>query len=229
MSSLEASLVSQSPGKQQTIVAIDDHEMILRYIVDHLLKKYPDAKVWVAQTRQAGQELVASHQPDLVMVDLAIPSQTGDKASAETGVALLETLMHQYSALNIAVLSANFYPLVRLKPQIDHHEGGFTVSNKGDPTEDIIKRVDMALEGARYLPKEMKLGLELRPEWLELLRLAYHEGLTDKMIAKRMNVSEKTVQNYFHKVQDVLEVYPKEGQNLRIQTGIRAREAGLID
>ncbi|HEY9657206.1 MAG TPA: LuxR C-terminal-related transcriptional regulator, partial [Allocoleopsis sp.] len=107
--------------------------------------------------------------------------------------------------------------------------GGFTVSDKGWAVEEIIKRINMALEGGRYLPKEMKLRLELRPEWLELLRLAFQEGLTDKMIAKRMGVSEKTVQNYFHKVQDVLEVYLEEGQNLRIQTGLKARAAGLID
>jgi DNA-binding NarL/FixJ family response regulator len=213
----------------QYIVAIDDHEMILSGVVNLLRAKYPDADIQVAQTRQAGEELIASLHPQLVVMDLAIPERPGSKDSAEVGVALIETLIKQYPMLNIAVLSANTNPLVRLKPQIDNHEGGFTVSSKGWTAEAIAQKVNMALEGGRYLPKEMKLGLELKPEWLELLRLAFQEGLTDKMIAKRMNISEKTVQNYFHKVQDVLEVYAGEGQNLRIQTNIRAREAGLID
>jgi DNA-binding NarL/FixJ family response regulator len=211
------------------IVAIDDHEMILSGVVNLLKARYPNATVQVAQTQQAGQTLIAATAPELVVMDLAIPEQAGGKASAEVGVKLVESLMQQYPALNIAVLSANTNPLVRLKPQIDNHEGGFTVCDKGWAAETIIQKVNMALEGGRYLPKEMKLGLELRPEWLDLLRLAFQEGLTDKMIAKRMSVSEKTVQNYFHKVQDVLEVYLEEGQNLRIQTGIKAREAGLID
>ncbi|GAB4380384.1 MAG: response regulator transcription factor [Elainellaceae cyanobacterium] len=219
---------SQSTSKQ-TIVAIDDHEMILSGIVNLLRHKYPEATIQIAQTRQAGEELISSLNPDLAIVDLAIPAQPGGKASAENGVGLLETLMQQRPTLNIAVLSANAAPIIRLKPQIDSHEAGFTVSDKGWAVEDIVKKVDMALEGGRYLPKEMKLRLELRPEWLELLKLAFQEGLTDKMIAKRMSVSEKTVQNYFHKVQDVLEIYPEEGQNLRIQTGNKAREAGLID
>lgn len=220
---------SQSAAQQPTIVVIDDHEMILSGIVNLLRQNYPEATVQVAQTRQAGQALIANLQPDLVVVDIAIPEQPGRKAVAEVGVALLEELMQQHPLLNIAVLSANANPLVRLKPQIDNHEAGFTVSDKGWTADNILKKVNMAMEGGRYLPKEMKLGLELKPEWLELLRLAFQAGLTDKMIAKRMNISEKTVQNYFHKVQDVLEVYPEEGQNLRIQTGNKAREAGLID
>ncbi|MBD1852940.1 response regulator transcription factor [Cyanobacteria bacterium FACHB-502] len=220
---------TQPPSTAKTIVAIDDHEMILSGIANLLRQKHPEATVEVAQTRRAGEQLIASLKPDLAVVDLAIPEQTGDKASAENGVMLLESLMQQYPLLNIAVLSANAAPLIRLKPQIDNHEAGFTVSDKGWTATEILKKVDIALDGGRYLPREMKLGLELKPEWLELLRLAFQESLTDKMIAKRMSISEKTVQNYFHKVQDVLEVYPEEGQNLRIQTGIKAREAGLID
>ncbi|NJL20950.1 MAG: response regulator transcription factor [Leptolyngbyaceae cyanobacterium SM1_3_5] len=219
----------QSTSSPPKIVAIDDHAMILTGIVDLLKQKYPEAEVWVAQTKQAGQELIASQHPDLAIVDLAIPNQTGSKATAENGVTLLEGLMQQSPLLNIAVLSANANPLVRLKPQIDNHEGGFTVSDKGWAIEEIVKRVNMALEGGRFLPKEMKLGLELKSEWLEMLRLAFEEGLTDKAIAQRMSVAEKTVQNYFTKVQDVLEIYREDGHNLRSQTARKAREAGLID
>lgn len=212
-----------------TIVVVDDHEMILNGVVNLLQQKYPDAQIRVAQARRAGEELIASLKPELVVVDLAIPEQPGAKASAETGLALLEALMRHYPLLNIAVLSANANPLVRLKPQIDNHEAGFTVSDKGWTAEEIVRKVNMALEGGRYLPREMKLGVELRPEWLELLRLAFQEGLTDKAIAQRMNVAEKTVQNYFTKVQDVLEIYREDGRNLRSQTARKAREAGLID
>jgi DNA-binding NarL/FixJ family response regulator len=44
-----------------------------------------------------------------------------------------------------------------------------------------------------------------------------------------MNVSERTVQYYWTKIRDVLEVYPEDDKNLRIQTEVRAREEGLID
>jgi hypothetical protein len=37
------------------------------------------------------------------------------------------------------------------------------------------------------------------------------------------------VQYYWTKIRDVLEVYPEDDKNLRIQTEVRAREEGLID
>ena len=75
----------------------------------------------------------------------------------------------------------------------------------------------------------MRTGIEVKPEWLEVLKLAFKDGLQDKAIAEQMNVSERTVRHYWTKIQDVLEVYPDEGKNVRIQTEIYARQVGLID
>jgi DNA-binding NarL/FixJ family response regulator len=75
----------------------------------------------------------------------------------------------------------------------------------------------------------MRGGLEVKPEWLQVLQLAFQQGLQDKAIADQMKVSERTVRHYWSKVQDVLAVYPDPGKNIRIQTEIRAREEGLID
>ena len=65
--------------------------------------------------------------------------------------------------------------------------------------------------------------------WMQMLQFAFQESLQDTAIAKRMNVSERTVQYYWTKIRDVLEVYPDDDKNLRIQTEVRAREEGLID
>jgi DNA-binding NarL/FixJ family response regulator len=62
-----------------------------------------------------------------------------------------------------------------------------------------------------------------------MLKLAFGQGLQDKAIAEQMNISERTVRHYWTKIQDVLGVYPDEGINIRVQTGIRARQEGLID
>ena len=212
-----------------TIVVIDDHELVLDGTVNLLKDHYPDATIQIAQTRQAGQALIEQLQPDLVVVDLSIPESEGDTARFETGIELLKTLMQCYPTLNIVVQSMNPKPLVRLKPMIDDHEGGFTIADKKLRRDEMLTKLDMALKGGTFLPKEMKLGLEVKPEWLELLRLAYQEGLQDKAIAKEMNISDRTVRNYWTKVQDALSVYPEDNQNLRTQVGIRAREEGLID
>jgi DNA-binding NarL/FixJ family response regulator len=212
-----------------TIVVIDDHELVLDGTVNLLKDHYPNATIQIAQTRQAGQALIEQLRPDLVVVDLSIPESEGATARFEIGIELLKFLMQHYPTLNIVVQSMNPKPLVRLKPMIDDHEGGFTIADKKLRRDEMLTKLDMALNGGTYLPKEMKLGLEVKPEWLELLRLAYQEGLQDKAIAKEMNISDRTVRNYWTKVQDALGVYPEDNQNLRTQVGIRAREEGLID
>lgn len=212
-----------------TIVVIDDHELVLDGTVNLLKDRYPDANIQTARTRQSGQALVEQLHPDLVVVDLSIPESEGITAHVETGIELLKRLMQQYPTLNVVVQSTYPKSLVRLKPMIDDHEGGFTIADKNLRRDEMLTKLDMALNGGTYIPKDMKLGLEVKPEWLELLRLAYQEGLQDKAIAKAMNISDRTVRNYWTKLQDALGVYPEDNQNLRTQVGIRAREEGLID
>ncbi|MEQ9368779.1 MAG: hypothetical protein RIG63_07050 [Coleofasciculus chthonoplastes F3-SA18-01] len=62
-----------------------------------------------------------------------------------------------------------------------------------------------------------------------VIDLAFQEGLQDKAVAEKMEVSERTVRHYWTKIQDVLNVYPEPGKNMRIQTERRAREEGFID
>ncbi|MEH1947249.1 MAG: hypothetical protein V7K77_09855 [Nostoc sp.] len=42
----------------------------------------------------------------------------------------------------------------------------------------------------------MRSRLEFDRKWLEVLTLKYQEGLTDKAIAHKMLVSDRTVRNY---------------------------------
>jgi DNA-binding NarL/FixJ family response regulator len=131
--------------------------------------------------------------------------------------------------LNLVVQSTHIQSLIRLKAMIAEHEGGFTIADKNQPISDMLLKVDWALSGVVYTPREIRNGIEVKPEWLEMLKLAFEEGLQDRAIAERMHVAERTVRRYWVKIQDALEVYPDETKNLRIQTEKRAREAGLID
>ncbi|MEQ9000683.1 MAG: response regulator transcription factor [Coleofasciculus sp. B1-GNL1-01] len=208
---------------------VDDHEAVLDGTVNMLTKQYPEADVITAQTARGAQQQVEGAQPDLAILDLSIPEQPGDMARTETGIQLVRTLMEQYPTLNIVVQSAHVRSLVRLKPAISTHEGGFTIVDKSLPLQEMLTKVDWALQGVVYTPREMRTGLEVKPEWLELLTLAFQEGLQDKAIAQQMNIAERTVRHYWTKVQDALGVYPEPGKNIRIQTQMRAKEEGLID
>ena len=223
------------PQALQKILVIDDHELVLGGTFDVLRRQYPDAKTLTAQTAEIAQTQVINFQPDLVVIDLSIPEKPGVTARTETGIQLLKSLMKNFPTLNIVVQSANVKSLVRIKPDIDAHKGGLTVADKSLSSKDMLTRVDWALQGLTHTKdiKGMQTGLEVKPEWLTVVTLAFQEGLQDKAIAERMYIHERTVRSYWTKIQDALKIYPEVckqiGKNIRILTESRAREEGLID
>jgi DNA-binding NarL/FixJ family response regulator len=218
-----------NPPPRQQLLVVDDHEAVLSGTIAALQQEYPEADIRTARTAQEAATSLAQVQPALLVMDLSIPDQAGDSSQTETGIGLLRSLMQQYPDLNIVVQSAHVKSLVRLKPSIANHQAGFTIVDKNLTLREMLDKVAWALQGIIYTPKDMRTVLEVKPEWLKVLQLAFQEGLQDKAIAERMNVSERTVRHYWTKVQDALGVYPDPGKNIRIQTEIRAREEGLID
>ncbi len=211
------------------ILVVDDHETVRNSTIAVLQQQYPNIDLYTASTAQEALILVESRKPDLAIIDLSMPEVAGQPARPDVGIHLLKTLMEKYPILNIVVQSAHARSLVRLKPAISSHEGGFTVADKSLPMREMLTKVDWALQGLIYTPREMRSGLEVKPEWMQVLQLAFEEGLQDKAIAERMNLSERAVRHYWTKLQDALGVYPDTGKNIRIQTELRAREEGLID
>lgn len=224
----ELSQAELSPISMHFVV-VDDHESVLSGTLAVLRQRYPEAQMSEAQDSQRAQELIRSINPALVFTDLSIPDAPTGQASPEVGLNLLRVLMKTYPTLNIVVQSAHTRSLVRLKSAIASHEGGFAIVDKSLPLKDMLKRVALVLDGGSFTPPEIRSGIEVKQEWLDVLTLAFKEGLQDKAIAEKLNIAERTVGHYWSKIRDVLEVYPDEGLNIRIQTELRAREEGLID
>lgn len=213
------------------ILVIDDHELVLSGTTNVLRKQYPEAKIVTSQTADIAESMVAEINPNVVVMDLSIPQSNGEIARPETGLQLLRNLMQKHPTLNLVVQTAHVRTLVRIRPQIDLHNGGFTVADKSLSSQEMLTRVQWALQGLTHTKdiKGMQRGLEIKPEWLKVLTFAFEEGLTDKAIAERMCVGERMVRHYWSKLQDALDVYPEGGRNIRIHTEMRAREEGLID
>ncbi|MDZ7968770.1 MAG: response regulator transcription factor [Nostoc sp. DedSLP03] len=220
--------VEKKPG----ILVIDDHQLILTGTLDVLSREYPKAAIVKAQTREETLDQLQLHQFDLIVMDLSIPDRQGKIAEIDTGIKLLQNLLKEYPHQNFIVQTSYVKALIRIKHEIDNHQGGFAIADKGLPENEMLMRVNLALQGATHT-KDIKMGIELKPEWLDVLRLAFEESLTDKAIADRMYKSERAVRTYWTKIQDVLGVYPEDckqsGKNMRIQTEVRSREEGLID
>ena len=219
------------------VLIVDDHHLIISGTLNMLMHQYPDMEVFIAKTAEdALYEIEKIHQEnslfDLIICDLSIPERTGKIAHIDTGIKLIKNLLNKYPTQNVMVQSSYAKALVRIKYEIDEHQGGFVIADKGISEQDILSRVNLAIQGSTHT-KDIKTGLELKPEWLEVLSLAFDRGLQDKVIAEKMHLHERTVRAYWTKIQDALDIYPEDckqgGKNMRIQTEIRARDEGLID
>ncbi|MGV0027421.1 response regulator transcription factor [Phormidesmis priestleyi] len=214
---------------KQIFLVVDDHEAILEGTVPALKRTYPTAEVLTAQDIQMAQLQINSRPPLLIVLDLSLPEKSNALASSEVGIQFLKTLLTSQAAPNILVLSTNIQPLVQLKPMINAYEGGFAAMDKSLPIREMLRLVDFALRGSIYLPPQLRSRTEFDRKWLEVLTLKFQEGLTDKAIAERMQVSDRTIRNYWIRLQDALDVYDKPGKELRIQIEISARKLGLIN
>lgn len=214
---------------KQRFLVVDDHEAVLAGTVPALKAKYPDAEILTAQDRQNAQFMVEQYSPEMVLLDLSIPESPKSVANPEVGIQFLRTLIGSKQAPNIMVLSTNVQPLVRLKPLINSYEGGFTAMDKSMPIQEMLRLVDLTLRGSIYLPPQVRSRPEFERKWLELLQLKFQEGLTDKAIAARMSVSDRTIRNYWVRVQDALGIYYEIDKDLQFQIEIEARKVGLID
>ncbi len=213
------------------ILVVDDHELILGSTVQVLEQHYSKVDMHTAKTAWEALEKLDKIKPQLFVVDISIPDKDGGSARSEVGINLIKTVMERYPELPIVVQSADFRPLVKLKFAIHEHGAGFIVAEKKLTKQEMLTRVDWALNGVTYTPKEMRSGLEIKEDWLRVLELAFNHGLQDKAIAEEMNISERTVRRHWSNIQDALSIYdcPEKRINLRVQTGMRAREEGLID
>lgn len=217
------------PPNSQTFVLIDDHITVLNGTTFSLQKTFPQSTILCCQTAQEAREALKRVKPNLIVLDISIPETVADSSETETGLNLIRELLETYPAYNFVIQSANLNPLIRIRPTIEIHQGGFTTVNKGEPIEALIKRTNWAIDGLIFMSPTLRKHLEIKPEWLQVLNLAVRHALNDRAIARKMNVAERTVRNYWAKLQDLLEVYHEDGKILRMQTELKAREKGLID
>jgi DNA-binding NarL/FixJ family response regulator len=209
---------------------VDDHEAILEGTLPALRSQYPSAKILTAKDRQTAQQFLVQWSPDLVMIDLSLPERPGMGANPEVGLQWLEALMQSAAPLkpNILVLSTNIKPLVRLTPMINTYEGGFAAMDKTRPIQEMLKLTDSALRGSISLPLDVRSRPEFDRKWLEVLILKFQEGLSDRAIRDRMGIAERTLRNYWIRIQDALEIVDDPEIDVRIQIELAARRSGLI-
>jgi DNA-binding NarL/FixJ family response regulator len=152
-------------------------------------------EIEVVGAASGGEEAVAlagEQQPDVVLMDLEMPGMDGIEATRRIRTAC--------PAVNVVVLTA-FSDRARILDAIDAGAVGYLLKD-AEPDE-LIRGLQAAARGESPLaPKaaqalvsaraEQQADPELTPREREVLALLA-DGLPNKLIARRLDISEKTV------------------------------------
>ena len=192
-----------------SIILVDDHEVV-RLGIKALLGRYPQFKVVAeAGTAQEAVEQALRHRPEVIIMDIRLPGKSGIEATREivgklpeTKVIMLTSFAEDDLLFDAIMAGASGYvlkqngsgELVRALETVARGEKLL------DPavTQKVFDRVRQTTREARG---ESFGGLTERE--LQILALVA-EGKTNKEIAEKVFLSEKTVRNYVSSILDKL-------------------------
>jgi len=181
-------------------VVVADDQRVVRDGLVTLLKLLPGIDVVAAASDGAeAVELVAEHNPDVLLVDLRMPNLDGVEATRQvragypgTEVVVLTTYSDDDSVLSALRAGARGF----LTKDADAESIGRAIeaaaAGQSILDADVQRRL---IEGATTPPKPPGTGLT--PRELDVLRLIA-EGLSNTEIARRLVVSEATVKTHIN-------------------------------
>ncbi|MFC8048097.1 response regulator [Nocardia sp. NPDC057353] len=200
------------------VFLVDDHEIVRRGLVD-LLQSDPELSVvGQAGTVAAALAGVRAVRPDVAVLDVRLPDGNG--------IELCRDLLAEHDGLRCLILTSYSDEHAMLDAVLAG-AGGYVVKNiKGMELAEAIKQVGAGrslLGGRSAETLEARLRhasgaavLERLTEQERRLLALLGEGLTNRQIAARMFLAEKTVKNY------VSRLLAKLGMERRTQAAVLA-------
>lgn len=199
----------------------DDHELFLQGLEFILRKEYPDAEITLADSYTGIFDVLQNrHDFDLILTDLAMPGASWREAISKMHEICPET--------PIIIISAVFEPEIL---QETYNLGVSGYVSKSFSNNLILSAINLVMAGGMYIPPEvMKMGMKsssesvrdlikdlerpkavngsnhgLTPRQTEVLE-CLAEGLSNKQIAYKLDVSEGTVKIHITLLMRTLEV-----------------------
>lgn len=200
------------------VVIADDHSVV-RTGLDQLLSTEDDIElVGSAANGAEAVELTAATQPDVVLMDLSMPVMDGTEATRRivaarpnVRVVVLTSFADDRHIADALDAGAIGYVLKHADP--DELIGAVRAAAAGDAPLDP-KAARVLLEERR---RPARAGGDLSPREQEVLRLVA-EGLPNKLIARRLSISERTVKAH------LTNIFTRIGVSDRTQAALWARE-----
>jgi DNA-binding NarL/FixJ family response regulator len=202
------------------VLLADDHGVV-RDGLARLLGSVPDIEV-VAAAADGDQavELAREHSPDVVLMDLRMPGMDGSEATRR--------LLESDPALNVVILTS-FSERDEILGALDAGAIGYLLKD-AEPDE-LIRGVRAAAQGDSPLdPKAARTLIgsrntaqshPLTDREQEVLQLVAR-GLPNKLIARELGISEKTVKAH------LTTVFQRIGVTDRVQAAMWARDHKLV-
>lgn len=198
-------------GEQLEVLLVDDHE-IVRQGLRALLEAEGDIVVVAeADSGTSAVSLASAHRPDVVVMDVRMPGGSGVEACRairderpEAQVIMLTSFSDDEALFNSIMAGAAGFVLkqIRGRDLVDAIRTVAAGKSLLDP--DVTKRVLERLRKPKLDERDPKLA-RLSPQEERILDMI-GEGLTNREIAERIHLSDKTVKNYVSTVLQKLDV-----------------------
>lgn len=179
------------------IVVIEDHTLVCEMLTLVCAQTIPGAEVNGAKTGATGLALCRTHQPDLVILDLALPDADG--------IDLLPELFGIAPQAKVIALSCHTdeFTLHRALRSKVH---GFVDKNE-QPLQILSAAITAVMAGQRYfssVAQRARATLRSDPvsfnkllsEWEQELLGHFGQGLSNTDVAKRVGLSVITIKNH---------------------------------
>jgi DNA-binding NarL/FixJ family response regulator len=201
------------------VLLAEDHSVV-RAGLERLLATTDDIEVVAgAEDGARAVELAAEHRPDVVLMDISMPNLNGIEATKQI-VAANEDVQ--------VVVLTSFADRPQIVAALDAGAVGYLLKD-AEPEEVISGVRAAARRESPFAPKVARTLLDARAERpevqlsereLEVLRCVA-KGLPNKLIARNLGISEKTVKAHLTRI------YQQIGVTDRTQAALWAREHGI--
>jgi DNA-binding NarL/FixJ family response regulator len=208
------------------IVLADDHPIVLHGLQQLFERQGDFTVVACCVDGPAAVEAVRTHQPDVLVLDLRMPGQSG--------VEVLRTLAGEQVRCKSVLLTA----AVRDEEVVEAvKRGAMGIVLKESPADVLLDCVRKVARGESWIERDTVtrafrtiVGRDaaaeaaednLTPREVEMVRMVA-QGLRNKAIAERLAISEGTVKVHLHNI------YEKLGVDGRLELVLTAQRKGIV-
>jgi DNA-binding NarL/FixJ family response regulator len=202
------------------VLVVDDHPVLRAGLAQLLEQAEGIALTGVASDGAEGVELAMAREPDVVLMDLEMPGVDGIEATRRIRASRGQTQV---------VVLTSFADRARILDALDAGAAGYLLKD-AEPDE-LLRGIRAAAAGqAPLAPRaaselladrfEGRPAAELTPREREVLGMVA-EGLPNKLIARRLEISEATVKAHLTRI------FERLGVSDRTQAALWAQRHGL--